>query len=109
MRFRRARLCARDEASTNPHTLGTPHEVRGEAPPVVNRAGTDDVHGFTGERGLVTFDGVDAGGDEDGGGDVAGVSAAFTALGADEVDAGFERSGDVLRVADHLEAGLVSK
>jgi hypothetical protein len=34
------------------------------------------------------------------------VSAAFGALGADEVDACGERFGDVLRVADHLRQGV---
>jgi len=39
-------------------------------------------------------------GDEDGGGDVAGVAACFGALGADEVDAGGEGFGDVFGGSD---------
>lgn len=41
------------------------------------------------------------GGDEDGGWDVAGVAAAFAALGADEVNAEVEAFLNVLGVADH--------
>ena len=46
--------------------------------------------------------GVDAGGDEDGSGDIACVASAFSGLSADEVYTCFEGFGDVFRVADHL-------
>ncbi len=51
----------------------------------------------------MSLDGIDAGVDEDGCGDVAGVATSFAGLGADEVDAGGEGFGDVFGVADHLE------
>ena len=41
-------------------------------------------------------------GDEDGGGDVAGVAAPFAALGTDHVGADVEAFLDVLRVAYHV-------
>ena len=82
--------------------LTSPHKVRRKPPPVIHRASADNVHGSTCEGGFVSLDGVDAGWDEDRRGDVARVSAALPALRADEVDACFERFGDVLGVADHL-------
>lgn len=60
-------------------------ERRGEPAPVCDAAGGDDDDGRAGERARSPFADVDAGGDEDGEGDVAGVAAALAALGADDV------------------------
>ena len=53
----------------------------------------------------MALDGVDAGGYQDAGGGVAGVSAAFACLRADEIGAGLDCFLDVLWVADHVHDG----
>ena len=50
----------------------------------------------------MTPHGVDARWDQDRGGDVPGVPAAFAGLGADEVSTRCEHFGDVFWVPDHL-------
>ena len=102
MCFRRARLDTCNEARTDPDRLCAPRQVRRETTPVVHRARTDDVDGLASQRRLATLARVDAGRDENGRGDVAGVTTTLTRLCADEVDASVESLCDMLRVADHL-------
>jgi len=96
------RLLASDEPGSDPHGLGAPSQIGRETSTVIHGAGTDDQDGSTGERGFLSFDFVYDGRDQDRSGHVAGVSASFTGLRADEVNAGFESLGDVLRMTDHL-------
>lgn len=105
-----AGLDGSDEAGADPDGLGAPHERSGEAAAVGDTAGSDDVDGLAGQRRGAALALVDDGGDEDRGGDRAGVATALTALGADDVDALRESLVDVLGVADHVhheDAGLV--
>lgn len=59
------------EPRADPDGLSAVHEVRCESTAVVDGAGADDVDGLAGEWGFVALDGVDAGGNEDRGGDIA--------------------------------------
>jgi hypothetical protein len=58
------------------------------------------VDGLAGELGSVLFAHVDELGDEDSGGDVAGVATSFSALAADDVDALFDGLDGVLGGSD---------
>lgn len=92
------------------NSLSTPCEVGSEATAVVDSAGADDVDGLSVELGELALADVDAGGDEDARGDVAGVSSTLAGLGADDVAAGVDGLLDVLGVPDHVhdrDAGLV--
>jgi len=97
-----ARLLGGDEARADPDADGALHERAGEAAAVVDAAGGDDEGGLAGQRAGVSAGDVADGGDEDAVGDVAGVAAAFAALGADHVDAGLEGLFGVFRGADHV-------
>ena len=62
----------------------------------------DDLDGVTCQGTLLALDHLRDSGNEDGGGDVARVAAAFPALGADDVGAHVEAFGNVLGVSDHV-------
>lgn len=97
-------LVGQNEAGPDPDGGGAEHERSGDGVTVEQTAGGDDLHGLAGQRALAALDQLGDGGDEDGGGDVTGVTAALTTLGADDVDADVEGLGDVLGVADHVHA-----
>ncbi len=97
-------LLGQNEAGTDPDGGGAEHERSGDGVTVEQTAGGDDLHRLAGQRALAALDQLGDGGDEDGGGDVTGVTAALTTLGADDVDADVEGLGDVLGVADHVHA-----
>lgn len=106
----RAGLVGEDEARADPDAGRAHHERGGEQLAVVDAAGGNDLDGAAGEGRLGVLDGLDDGGDEDGGGGVAGVAAALATLGADDVDANVNALLGVLDVADHVhvqDAGLV--
>ncbi len=98
----RARLGGADEARADPGGLGAEGQRHGEPAAVHDAAGGHDVDRLVGKRRQVATAEVNDGRDEDAGGDVARVSAALAALRADQVDAGGERVGHVLRRADHV-------
>lgn len=97
-----AGLISQDEAGTDPDTAGAHHESGSEELTVVNTTGGDDLYGAPGNRGLVTLDSVDDGGNQHSGGNVTSVTTTLTALSADNVDAELEALLDVLDVADHV-------
>ena len=106
----RARLLAQDEAGADPDGASAQHEGRGDALTVEEPARGDDLDLIARHGAFPALDHFGDGGDEDGGGDVAGVAAAFAALGADHVGADVEAFGDVFGVADHVhveDAGFV--
>jgi hypothetical protein len=102
MHRRGTRLLTSNEPGADPHGLSAISQVGREAPTVVHGAGTDDQDRPTSQRGCLSFDFVHDGGDQDRGGHVARVSASFTGLSADEVDADLESLGNVLGMTDHL-------
>ena len=85
--------------------MSAPSQVGRETSTVVHCTGTDDEDGSAGERGFLSFDFVHDGGDQDRSGHVAGVSASFTGLSANQVNTGFENLGDVLGMSYHLMGG----
>lgn len=97
-------LLGQNEAGTDPDGGGTEHEGSGDGVTVEQTTGGDDLHGLAGQRALAALDQLGHGGDEDGGGDVTGVTATLTTLGADDIDADVEGLLDVLGVADHVHA-----
>lgn len=97
-----AGLIGEDEAGADPDGAGAHHESSSDGLAVGDAAGSDDLDGAAGEGRLVLVADLDNGGDEDGGGDVAGVAATLTTLGADDVDANVEALLDVLDVANHV-------
>ena len=107
MRFRRTSFFTRYKPCTDPDSLGTVREICGETSPIVYGTRTDDIDWIASEWGFVAFDSVDTGRDEEGDGDIARVTATFTSLSADEINTGFEGSGDVFGMADHLSETLV--
>jgi len=68
----------------------------------VDTASSDNLDRLAGEGRDGALALLDAGGDEDGGGDVTGVTATLTTLGADDIDSEVEALLDVLGVADHV-------
>ena len=102
VRLGRTGLVGEDEAGADPDGAGAHHQGGSEELTVVDATGGDDLDGATGEGRLSLLADLDAGGDEDGGGDVAGVAATLAALGADDVDAEVKALLDVLDVADHV-------
>lgn len=110
MRLRRTGLVRQHEPRADPHSTRTQHERGGERLPVEQAAGGDDLDVLAGHGALVALDHGHDGGDEDGGGHVAGVAAALAALRADDVDAGGKALLHVLGVPDHVhveDAGAV--
>lgn len=97
-------LLGQDEAGTDPNGGGTEHEGSGDGVTVVQTTSGDDLHGLAGQRALAALDQLGNGRDEDGGGDVTGVTATLTTLGADDIHADIEGLLDVLGVADHVHA-----
>ena len=69
---------------------------------VEEAAGRDDLDLVSRHGAFLALNHLRYGGDEDGCGHVAGVSAALAALSADHVDADVEAFLDVLGVADHV-------
>ena len=102
MRLRSASFGARNESCADPHGLSTPRKVSSERTTVVYGTCAYDIDRLAGQRGLVSLDSIDAGRDEDRGGDVTGVSSTLTSLSADEVDAGGDGFWYVLGVTNHL-------
>lgn len=97
-----AGLLGEDEAGTNPDGGSAHHEGRGEKGTVVDTTGSDNEDLLLGEGRDGTLAGVNDGGDEDGGGNVTGVTTTLTTLGADDVDTEVEALLNVLGVADHV-------
>lgn len=86
MQGRRAGLLAGHETGADPHPRGAVGKRGGEATSVGDAAGRDDDNGLSGQRAFLVLAEVDYGGNEDGEGRVTGVSAAFAALGAYNVN-----------------------
>lgn len=110
VRFRCTGLFAEHEARADPHGAGAEHQRGGEALPVVQPARGNDLHILARQGAFLPSAHLGHGGDQDRGGDVAGVAAAFAALGADQVGADVEAFLHVFGVADHVhveDAGLV--
>ena len=84
---RRAGLLACHETGADPHPRGAIGKCGGEATSVGDAPGRDDDNGLSGQRASLVLAKVDHGGNEDGEGRVTGVSAAFAALGAYNVNA----------------------
>lgn len=106
----RAGLVGQDEARADPDGRGAHDEGRGERLAVADAAGGDDLDGALCQGRLCGADGLNDGGDQHRRRGVAGVAAALTALGADDVGADVEALLDVLDVANHVhvqDAGLV--
>lgn len=97
-------LIGQNEAGTDPDGGGTEHESSGDGVAVEQTTSGDDLDGLAGQRALAALDQLGDGGDEDGGGDVTGVTATLTTLGADDIDTDVESLLDVLGVADHVHA-----
>ena len=103
MGFWRARLFGQDEAGADPNGRGAESKGGGKGLAVEETAGRDALDRFLGEGGRRRFSAQRRhGGDEDRGWHVAGVAAAFAALGADYVDTDVEAFLDVFRVPDHV-------
>lgn len=105
-----AGLVGQDEAGADPDGGGAHDEGGGEGLAVADATGGDDLDGSASQGRLGVADGLDDGGDQDGGGGIASVATALTALGADDVGADVQALLDVLDVADHVhvqDAGLV--
>lgn len=106
----RAGLIGQDEAGADPDG-GRAHDEGGrERLAVADATGGDDLDGALCQGRFGVADGLDDGGDQHRGRRVAGVAAALTALGADDVGADVEALLDVLDVANHVhvqDAGLV--
>ena len=101
-------LFARDEPGAHPdRSLGAPKQIGRQTSAVIRPTGTNDQDGSTGERRFLSLDCVYDGRDQDRGGHVPGVSASFTGLSADKIDACLEGLSDVLGVSNHLVRSLV--
>lgn len=110
MRLWRAGLFAQDEAGADPDRARPEHECCCQRLAVEQATRGNDLHLIARHRALSAFDHFGDGGDEDGGGDVAGVAAAFATLGADHVGADVEAFLHVFGVPDHVhveDAGFV--
>jgi hypothetical protein len=99
---RRAGLLGQNKAGADPDGAGAEHEGRGQRLAVEDAASSDNLDGLAGHRRGLALDELHDGGDEEGGGHVAGVATALAALGADDVDAKLEALLDMLGVADHV-------
>lgn len=97
-------LFGQNEAGTDPDGGGTEHEGSSDGVAVEQTTGSDDLHGLAGQRALVALDQLGNGRDEDSSGDITGVAATLTTLGADDIDTDVEGLLDVLGVADHVHA-----
>jgi hypothetical protein len=97
-------LIGQDEAGTDPDSRGAEHQSSSDRSTVVQTTGCDDLHGLASQRALLALDQLGNGGDEDSGGDVTGVTATLTTLGADNINANIKGLLDVLGVADHVHA-----
>ena len=98
-------LLASNKPGTDPHGLSTPGQVGRKTSTVVHCAGADNQDGSTSERGFLSLDFVHDSGNQDRRRHIAGVSASFTSLSTDQVNADFESLGDVLGMTDHLMGG----
>mmetsp|Transcript_34228 Transcript_34228/g.90821 ORF Transcript_34228/g.90821 Transcript_34228/m.90821 type:complete len:212 (-) Transcript_34228:155-790(-) len=98
----RSRFFASNEAGTNPNARGAEGESCGERPAVEHAAAANNDDVLARERRPAPGAGVDAHGQQHAGRDLASVSAALAALGADHVDARIERFQDVVRMAHHV-------
>jgi hypothetical protein len=97
-------LISQDEAGTDPDGGSAEHEGSSNRVTVVKTTGSDDLHGLTGQRALLALNELGDGGNEDGSGDIAGVTTALTTLGADDINADGKTLGNVLGVTDHVHA-----
>lgn len=102
-------LLTSNEPGTDPNGLSTPSQISRKTPTVVHGTSTDDQYGSASERGFLSFDFVNNSWNEDRSGHVAGVSASFTGLRADDVDTDFEGFCDMLGVANHLIDGELER
>lgn len=103
-------LIGENEACTDPDGAGTHHQRSSEELTVGNTTGSNNLDRSAGEGGFVLGALLDAGGDEDGGGDVTSVTTTLATLSADNIDADVDALLDVLHVADHVhvdDAGSV--
>ena len=110
MRLRRPGLLAQHEPRADPHGAGAEHQRRGETLPIEQPARGNDLHVLARQRAFLALAHLRDGRDQDRGGHVAGVAAAFAALGADQVGADGEAFRDVFGVADHVhveDAGVM--
>jgi hypothetical protein len=97
-------LIRQDETGTDPDSGGAEHKGSSNRVTVEKTTSGDDLHGLAGQRALLALDQLGNGGDEDGGGDITGVTTSLTTLGADDINANIQGLLDVLGVADHVHA-----
>lgn len=83
---RRAGLLTSHETGADPHPRGAVGKRGSKATSVRDAPGRNDDNGLSGQWAFLVLAKVDHGGDEDGEGRVTGVSAAFAALGAYDVN-----------------------
>ena len=97
-------LIGQDEAGADPNGRGAKHESSGNRVTVVETTGSDDLHGLTGQRALLTLDELGDGGNKDGSRDIASVATTLATLGTDDINANVQALLDVLGVTDHVHA-----
>lgn len=108
--LRSTSLLGQDETSPNPDSGGTQHQGSGDALAVEQTSRRDDLNGLPSQRALVTLNQFRHGWNEDGRGDITGVTTTFTALRADNVGAKVQALLHMFRVTDHVHVqntGLV--
>ena len=102
MRFRRPSLLRQHKPRPNPHSSRSKHQSSSHRLAIEQPTGRDNLDVLASEGALLALAHLGHGGDQDGGGDVAGVAAALAALGADHVRADVEAFLYVFRVPDHV-------
>lgn len=102
MRLRSTGLLGEDETGAHPDGGGTKSESGSERLAVEQTTGGDDLDGLAGHGALAALDELGNGGDEDGRGDIAGVTTTLTTLGADDIGTGIKGLVDMLGMTDHV-------
>jgi len=102
VRFGRSCFVREDESRADPYCAGAQHQRSGDGLSVVDTSRGDNLDWLAGHRTGLALAQLDDRGDQDRGGNIAGVAAALASLRADDVDAEIKTLLDVLRVADHI-------
>jgi hypothetical protein len=97
-----ASLLRQDEPGTDPDSGSTQHQGGSNRLAVEQASSSNDLHWRSCQGTLSALDQLGHGRNKDRGGNIAGVSTAFTTLGADHVGAGIKSLLDMLRVTDHV-------
>lgn len=91
-----------DESSSDPHSRSTKHESCSHRLAVEETSGSNDLNGLIVHWALLALNHLDNCGDEDGCGDISGVTTSLSSLGANDIHTGVKTFLDVLRVTDHV-------